>query len=278
MVSIVIPAHNEARVLGRLLDGLLSTAAPGELDIVVVPNGCTDETARVAAAFGTAVRVVESPEASKATALRLGDAAARGFPRLYVDADVELRTEDVRELSAALERPGVAAAAPSRRLDMTGRPWPVRAYYRVWTRLPEVRRGLFGRGVVGVTRAGHQRLAALPKVIADDLASSLAFGAGERAIVGSSFVVVHPPRTFGDLLRRRERAAAGVEQLEAAELDQPGGSARTRPADLAALLRREPWLAPHLAVFLAVAVIARTRRSRRAGDYTGWQRDDSSRA
>ncbi|WP_207945063.1 glycosyltransferase [Actinomadura rubrisoli] len=276
-MSIVIPAHNEERVLGRLLDGLLSTAEPDEFDIIVVPNGCTDGTARVAASFGSAVRVVESPEASKAAALRLGDKAARRFPRLYVDADVELRTEDVRALTAALDRPGVAAAAPSRRLEMAGRPWAVRSYYRVWTRLPEVRRGLFGRGVVGVTRDGHARLAALPGVIADDLASSLAFRAEERAIVDTARVVVHPPRTFGDLLRRRERAAAGVEQLEQAELDQPGGSARTSPSDLAGMVRRDPRLAPHVAVFMAVALIARSRQARRRGAPTAWQRDESSR-
>ncbi len=277
MVSIVIPAHNEARVIGRLLDGLLDAADPDEFDIVVVPNGCTDETAQVAASYGPSVRVVESPEASKAAALKLGDEAARGFPRLYVDADVELRTEDVRALAAALDRPDVAAAAPSRRLDMTGRAWPVRSYYRVWTRLPEVQRGLFGRGVVGVTAAGHARLAALPHVIADDLASSLAFDAEERTVVDSAVVVVHPPRTLGDLLRRRERAAAGVEQLEEANLSQPGGSARTSPSDLLAMVRSEPRLAPHMAVFLSVTVLARARRARRKGDYSTWQRDESSR-
>ncbi|MEW2358221.1 glycosyltransferase family 2 protein [Spirillospora sp. NPDC029432] len=275
-MSIVIPAHDEERVLGRLLRGLLESARPGELDIVVVPNGCADATADVAASFGAAVRVVETPEASKAAALRLGDAAARRFPRLYVDADVELRTRDVRALAAALEHPGTLAAAPARRLAMTGRPWPVRAYYAVWTRLPEIRRGLFGRGVIAVGTEGHARLAALPRVTADDLAASLAFAPAERAVVGTAEVVVHPPRTFGDLLRRRQRAAAGTDQLEAAGLDQPGGSARTGTADLAAIARREPWLLPHLAVFLAVAVIAR-RRAARAGSAAGWQRDESSR-
>ncbi|MFI0356741.1 glycosyltransferase family 2 protein [Actinomadura sp. 9N407] len=274
-MSIVIPAHNEAKVLGRLLSGLLESARPGEFDIVVVPNGCTDATARIAASFGDAVRVAETPEASKAAALRLGDGAARGFPRLYVDADIELRTGDVRALAKALDHPGTLAAAPHRRLAMNGRPWPVRAYYAVWTRLPEIRRGLFGRGVIAVTEEGHARLAALPHVMADDLASSLAFAPDERAIVGAAEVVVHPPRTFGDLLRRRERAAAGTDQLEEAGLDQPGGSARTGPADLAAIARREPWLVPHIAVFLAVAVIAR-RRASRTGTTT-WQRDESSR-
>ncbi|GAA2418078.1 glycosyltransferase [Actinomadura vinacea] len=276
MVSIVIPAHNEAKVIGRLLRGLLESARPGEFDIVVVPNGCTDATAAIAAGFGPAVRVAESPEASKAAALRLGDGTARGFPRLYVDADVELRTEDVRALAAALDRPGVLAAAPSRALRMTGRPWTVRSYYAVWTRLPEIRRGLFGRGVIGVTAEGHARIAALPRVMADDLAASLAFAPHERVIADAARVVVHPPRTWGDLLRRRERAAAGTDQLERAAPHQPGGSARTGVSDLAAIARRAPWLAPHIALFLTVALLAR-HRARKAAPTT-WQRDESSRS
>lgn len=274
MVSIVVPAHNEAQVIGRLLSGLLDTAHPGEFDIVVVPNGCTDDTAAIAA--GHRVRVVTSPQASKAVALRIGDEAAQGFPRLYVDADVELGTEDVRALAKALRQPGVLAAAPERHLEMAGRPWPVRWYYRVWTGLPEVQRGLFGRGVIGVTEEGHGRLAGLPEVVADDLASSQAFAPHERVIAQTARVVVHPPRTWGDLLRRRVRAAAGVEQLEQADLDQAGGSARTGLRDLLGMARRDPRMLPPLAVFVAVAVLAR-RRARKVGT-SRWLRDESSRA
>lgn len=86
VTSIVIPAHNEGRVIGRLLDALLAdadgnngTPADGP-DIVVVCNGCTDDTARVAGARGPRVRVVEIPTPSKHTALRVGDEHARGFP------------------------------------------------------------------------------------------------------------------------------------------------------------------------------------------------------
>ncbi|MCW2945666.1 MAG: glycosyl transferase [Actinoallomurus sp.] len=269
MVSVVIPAHNEARVIGRLLGRL----AESGLDVVVVPNGCTDGTAGVAASYG--VRVVTSPEASKAAALRLGDQSARGFPRLYVDADVEVGATDVWALVAALERPGVLAAAPARVLDMARRPWPIRWYYDIWTRLPEVRRGLFGRGVIAVGREGHARLERLPGVIADDLAASLAFGPHERVVVDDARVLIHPPRTWGDLLRRRTRAVTGVVQLERAELDQAGGSARTGMRDLAAMVVREPRLLPRLALFLSVTLIARWR-ARRTGPST-WQRDESSR-
>lgn len=275
VMSIVIPAHNEARVIGRLLDRLLAAAAPDELEIIVVPNGCTDATAEVAAGYGPPVRVAESPQASKAAALRLGDAQARWFPRLYVDADVELGTQDVRALAAALQGPGTLAAAPERHLEMSGRPWSVRWYYQVWTRLPEVRRGLFGRGVIAVSEEGHRRLAELPPVIADDLASSLAFAPGERTIVAAARVTVHPPRTWGDLMRRRMRAAAGVDQLEQAGLQQAGGSARTGVKDLLGMARREPALIPPLAVFLTAAVLARFRA--RGGAARTWHRDESSR-
>jgi len=276
--SVIVPAHNEEAVLGRLLSRLLESARPGEFDIVVVANGCTDGTAEVAATFGPQVRVVRSEIPSKREALRLGDREARWFPRLYVDADVELGTEDARRLYRAVATQGVLAAAPQRDLDLTGRGWAVRSYYEVWTRLPEVRRGLFGRGVLAVSEAGHGRVAALPPVMADDLAASLAFAPAERAVVPDARVLIHPPRTLADLLRRRVRAETGTSQLERQAV-LPDASARTRPRDLIRLVRREPPLAVSMPVFLAVALLARagSRRAVRRGDYATWLRDESSR-
>ncbi len=62
MATVIVPAHNEARVIGRLLGPLVSGARPGELDVIVVANGCTDDTAQVAAACGPMVRVISVPE------------------------------------------------------------------------------------------------------------------------------------------------------------------------------------------------------------------------
>ncbi|MEU8617782.1 glycosyltransferase [Streptomyces sp. NPDC048623] len=294
MPTIVIPAHNEERTLGRLLDRLLDGAAEREFDILVVCNGCTDGTAAVAAARGPAVRVVETPVPSKHEALRLGDRHAEGFPRLYVDADVELGAADVRALAAALAGPGaVLAAAPERELPMGGCSWRVRAYYRVWQRLPAVREGLFGRGVIAMSGEGHARIAALPPLMADDLAASLAFAPAERAVVDGAKVVVRPPRTWRDLIRRRIRAATSTAQLEEQQRESADGpvpagpagagappSARTGLGDLRALLRADPTLLPAMLVFLSAALTARrgARRAVRARDFDTWLRDESSRA
>ena len=278
LASIVVPAHDEQAVVGRLLDRLMATACPAELDIIVIANGCTDRTADVARAYGPDVRVVETGIPSKRAALRLGDEHAGAFPRLYVDADVELGTEDVRRLCAALAEPGLLAVAPERRLDLTGRSLAVRWYHAVWTRLPEVQAGLFGRGVLAVTAEGHKRIAALPPVMADDLAVSLALGPEERAVVPAAGVVVRPPRTWRDLVRRRIRVETGTSQLELDEV-LAGASARTGLRDLVDMVRAEPGLAPAMVVFLATAVVARlgARRAKRSGDFSTWLRDESSR-
>jgi exopolysaccharide biosynthesis WecB/TagA/CpsF family protein len=278
LASVVVPAHNESYLIGRLLSQLAGAARQPELEVVVVANGCTDATAEVARSFGPGVRVLSLATASKREALAVGNRAATAFPRVYVDADVELGVGDVLALATALRRPGVLAAAPRLELATAGCPWPVRWYYDVWTRLPEVRQGLFGRGVVAVSEAGYQRIAKLPPLFADDLAASLAFSPEERTIADDARVIVHPPRTFRDLMRIRVRAAMGVTQVERTD-GAPPSTARTRPADLLAIVLKNPFMAPRVTLFVLVAALARRTADRvdHRGDDATWLRDESSR-
>jgi glycosyltransferase involved in cell wall biosynthesis len=281
VVSVVVPAHDEAAVIGRLLAGLLAGARPGELDVLVVANGCSDETERVAASHGPGVRVLSTPDANKFRAMRLADSVAESFPRFYVDADVELDTSAVREMAAALREPGVLAVGPERARLPKGVPWTVRWYYDVWHRLPVVRDGLFGRGVVGVSREGHARLRDLPEMMGDDLAAALAFTRAQQRVVANAQVVVHPPRTLRSLLRIRERALVSTEQMARAGLfPEAGAAARTTRADLLAVVRAAPLRTAHKAAwFVIVTMLVRRRAARRlsASDFQTWQRDDSSR-
>lgn len=102
MISIVVPAHNESSVIGRTLGAWVNQADPGELEVIVVCNGCSDNTAEIARRFGRTVRVIESDVASKSHALNLGDAAAVGFPRIYADADIILTVGAIRALTHRL--------------------------------------------------------------------------------------------------------------------------------------------------------------------------------
>ena len=256
MTSIVIAAHNEATVIGRCLDALLRDAAAGEFDVTVVPNGCTDATAVVAAARG--VRVVEIAEASKAAALNAGDAVAVGFPRIYLDADIVVDAAGVRSVARAVAAPGDAgrgpanratalAAVPARRVDLTGRPWAVRAYYAINVELPAFRDGLFGRGMVALSEAGRARFDSFPMMVADDLFLDSLFTRDEKVCVRSVETTVAAPRRTRDLVSRLVRVRRGNAAMREAGPSGELGIA-VRPASRLAFVGEvvvpQPRLAP----------------------------------
>src|SRR5277367_3830698 len=98
MISIIVPSHNETSVIARTLKAMTDGAEPRELEIIVVCNGCTDDTADVARNVRPRVRVIETSIARKTHALNLGEDAAQGFPRIYADADVLLPIGAIRQL------------------------------------------------------------------------------------------------------------------------------------------------------------------------------------
>ncbi|MET0447300.1 MAG: glycosyltransferase [Aeromicrobium sp.] len=275
VASVVIPAHDEERGIARSLETLLDGS--GALDVVVVCNGCTDRTAEVARSFGRGVRVIELAEPSKSAAVVAGNAATDVFPRVHLDADVALSGADLLKLLEPLDRPGVLATAPRRAIPRDGCGPLVRWYYDVWERLPQVNHGLFGRGAFALSRAAQERVSALPTVMSDDLAVSDAFGETERVVVDSAVVTVWPPRTIGDLLRRRIRVVTGSTQARQLGVSRPGSA--TSVSTLVRMARSQPALIPRIAVFLGITVVARVRARRfsRSHDYTTWQRDESSR-
>ena len=162
-------------------------------------------------------------------------------------------------------------------MPRTGVTLLARWYYDVWEALPTVRSGLFGRGVLAVSRDGARRVAALPEMMADDLVLSEAFARAERTVVQDVTVVVHPARTLRDLVRRRARVTTGNIQADQAGLRGP--DARTTLGDLWQVVRERPALALRVPVFLGVVLAGRTRARAavRRGDFTTWERDASSR-
>ena len=226
LASVVIPAHNEEAVLGRCLQVLLADSTPGEFDVVVVANACTDHTAEMAREAG--VRVVETSTPGKANAVRLGDAECVTFPRIYADADIELQGSSARALVSALDGSDVLAAAPVPIWDLVGASGPARRVHRVHEQLMASRRALDGVGVYVLTEDGHRRIFPLPDVLSDDGLVSRSFAADERLVVPSAPVVVRPARTLRAHVRRRVRVRQGNRQLDALGVPAPEGRLRLR--------------------------------------------------
>jgi hypothetical protein len=275
--SIVVPAHNEAAVLAHRLGGLLASLPPGTVEVTVVANGCTDDTAAVAREL-PGVHVVELPVASKTAALNAGDREATSFPRIYLDGDIELSSEALTRLIAALTTERAVVAAPRVTFDVSRSSWPVRAFFAVFERLPYTRRGLIGLGVYGFSESARRRFDAFPAVVADDLYVQRLFSEEERCTVDATFGVA-APRTLSSLVAVRTRVARGNRELAArsAELGlAPHATAPDTVRQLAREVAAHPGLLPAALVYIGVTAVARAR-ARRAASGVAWERDESSR-
>lgn len=113
--TIVIPAHDEASVIGDTLSALVPVATEADFPILVVADNCRDETARIARSFG--LQVIERHEHD-----RRGKGFALSFARdwlskappaavIVLDADCRTDLQSLRNLASSsltLGRPAQA--------------------------------------------------------------------------------------------------------------------------------------------------------------------------
>jgi Glycosyl transferase family 2 len=88
LISVVIPAYNYAHFLDQAIASVLAQAYP-RVDVVVVNDGSTDDTAAVVARFPE-VRYVEQTNRGLAAARNAGLAVCRGELVVFLDADDRL--------------------------------------------------------------------------------------------------------------------------------------------------------------------------------------------
>jgi glycosyltransferase involved in cell wall biosynthesis len=121
MISVIIPAHNEERYLGRTLEALRRQNY-GWFEVIVVANGCTDRTKEVAR--GKCHKLIVLSQKSLGIARNLGARMARGELLLFLDADTLLEPMALRVISDTLTIEDAAAT-------IQGRPDQPRLAYRL---------------------------------------------------------------------------------------------------------------------------------------------------
>lgn len=121
MISVVVPAFNAAATLESCLRALLAQELPeGEsLEVLVVDNRSTDETAALARRFPVRLLTEESP--GPAAARNRGLSEAQGDFIALIDADCEVPSHWMRRALESLRaRPDVAAVGGPGRIPTPG--------------------------------------------------------------------------------------------------------------------------------------------------------------
>ena len=113
-LTLILPCFNEAERLPRTLATFLAELPPrpGEVEVLVVDDGSTDETFAVASAVAAKdarVRVIRTrPNRGKGFGVRTGVLAAQGELVVFTDADGSYGPRDVERVLAALTDAPVA--------------------------------------------------------------------------------------------------------------------------------------------------------------------------
>lgn len=277
--SIVVPAHNEGGVIGATLRAMRRTdgnaTAP---DLIIVCNGCTDDTAEQAAAAAPDARVIAIEQASKIAAINTGLALAQHAPVLIVDADIRIGADLLDALAIALHDGDILAASPVPRIDSSASSALVKAYYRVWETRDYLRSGVGGSGVYGLSREGLRQLGRFPDILGDDAYVRALFPlSGQKRIEtgqdgGPLFSVVRAPESVGSLLACEARWRSGDAQIK--------GRTDLAPFGVPGRRRQKVTGAPmDLLIYYGIKVTGRLlfRWNALRGRRHHWHRDNASR-
>jgi uncharacterized protein len=113
VLSVIIPALNEAGQIARTVSALAKTIAA---ELIVVDGGSRDATVAIAAAAGARVLRSQPP---RAVQMNAGAAAARGDILVFLHADTRLPDDVTHQVTSTLAAPRVCAGAFHLHIDAT---------------------------------------------------------------------------------------------------------------------------------------------------------------
>ena len=102
LVSVVVPVFNGARYLRQAIEGILGQTY-GPVEIIVVDDGSTDQTAEVLDEFGPRIRRVSQTHSGQSVARNRGVEQATGKYLAFLDADDLWPAEKLTDQVAILE-------------------------------------------------------------------------------------------------------------------------------------------------------------------------------
>lgn len=217
--SVLIPAHNEAAYITSCLRAVFGSAPlPGGWagQVIVIANGCNDETAQRALATkpndGWSLDVMDLDQGGKLNALTQGETRAIGDVLIYLDADVTVSPDLIPLLVRNLsdDKPCYGSGMPQ---VTAGASWVTRSYARFWSKLPFVTTGVPGFGIFAMTRSGRSRWGTWPDIISDDTFARLQFRPEERILIDAPY---QWPMVegFTQLVKVRRRQDRGVQEIK----------------------------------------------------------------
>lgn len=219
-ISVILATHNGARFLAEKLDSILAVNYPAEkIEVLLIDDGSTDDTAAVAACYAARVQLFRVSKGGKSRAVNEGIRIARGEILILTDVRQQLDPDSIRYLleNFADSKVGVVSAELQIRAGATLEEINTGAYwkYEKWIRLNlSAIDSIFG--ATGSLYALRRELAVPlpPNTLNDDMYLPLyAFFRGYRLVVDRRAKMYDYPTNLASEFGRKVRTLAGNYQV-----------------------------------------------------------------
>lgn len=131
-LSVIIPAYNEERFIGRLLEKVLAVDLSEfglETEVVVIDDCSTDRTAEIAEGFEAVRLIRRDVNGGKGEGVKLGIAEASGDFLIIQDADLEYDPNDYVPMLRAMLEKDLDAVYGSRYMSDAERGWAYNLFH-----------------------------------------------------------------------------------------------------------------------------------------------------
>jgi glycosyltransferase involved in cell wall biosynthesis len=221
--SVIIPAYNEEKLINQTLTYLLADDYLGNIEILVVCNGCYDKT------YENVIRYIEQnqpsldeksitllvtsiEEASKTNAINAGVIQTAAGIKILLDADIEMTGQGIETLVDELIERNLKGITPKVTFSYQYSSFFVRQYYIIASQSYYNTKYRLSN-VIALSPEGVSTLGTLPKVIADDEYIRRLFSDSEVSISDNCAYNFICSKTLGSLLQVLTRAERGNLQL-----------------------------------------------------------------
>lgn len=240
-VSIIVPAFNEATVIGNCVRSIQLTRYD-RYEVVLVDDGSTDDTARMMAELAAGdprIKVLTQAHAGKGAALNLGIRNATGGVLMIVDADGIFSRYTVENMLQAFEDGRTGAVCGDDR--------PVsrnRGQARMLAFISHIFNGMVRRALamIGCLPIASGSISAFPRRVVEEIGLFREDSVGEEleltwrvhkagyrvVFAPRALVYAESPSTIGELWRQRVRRARGLLQTMAVHQDVLGNLRHSR--------------------------------------------------
>lgn len=221
-ISIIIPAHNEQLLITKTLNFILKDGVVTECNIIVVANGCHDNTVNNVNAFiheqasalqskQIIIEVLDVEKASKTNAINIGLSHAPAGVKVLLDADINISGQHLLNLVNCLSEK-VLAVSPKLNYDTSQSSRLVKWYYAI------AAASLYNQAhrisnVIALTEVAQQKMGNLPNVIADDEYIRRRFHHSEYQVIKTACFTFKCPKDIFNLLNVLTRVERGNLQL-----------------------------------------------------------------